>query len=125
MAPSPRPPTSCSAHVPNIEVDYHTLGRIPGEEVGGVVIHLPARSTDGWWIRDDLTDVVRASTNYAAEKRVRKALATENPLLLSRLSFDTESAAVVIHAESEDDIRAVAELIGRLANSRGAGDSRN
>lgn len=102
---------------PEIEIYYHTLGRVPGRDVGGTVIHRPTGGIDSWWIRADLTSALGTSTNYAAERKLRTALAT-NPRLSKRLSFDTESSAVVIYAADEDDIRAVADLIGRLARPR-------
>lgn len=107
---------------PDIEVVYHTLSPTPGRKVGDVVIHSPGEGIDSWWIRDDLVDVLRVPTNHAAEGKVRKELAAHDPALAKRLSFDSEADAVVVHAKNEADIRAVAELIGRLSGTRRTGN---
>jgi hypothetical protein len=97
------------------ELAVRVGGRPAAAGGGEVEVHPPAPGIDGWWIREDLTGVVGARTNYDAEERLRAALAAFDAPLLRRLSFDTEAAAVDIQAGEERDIRAVAALIGRLA----------
>lgn len=105
---------------PDIEMQVmpqHTRAS-EGEVAGAVTVHRPSPGVRQWSIFEDLTEVVGGSTNYAAEARVRSAVKSSNAQLMSRLSFDTEAGAVGIYADSEADIRAVADIITVLASRR-------
>jgi hypothetical protein len=69
-------------------------------------------------MREDLTGLLQVPTNADAEDRLRAALAGEDADLLARLRFDTEGDAMVVEGDREDDLRAVAKAIERLAASR-------
>src|SRR5438094_8132289 len=102
---------------PDIDVTWHGDGAPPGERVGAEFLRPPLDGMPRWWIREDLTALFGVSTNAAAEARLRAALASEDRALLARLSFDTEADAVHVDGEREDDLRAVARAIGRLARA--------
>jgi len=71
------------------------------------------RSGGGWYLRADLTERLGVETNYDAEDTVRAAVTDRE--LAGRLSFDSEASAVTISAADQADLRAAAEIIGRLA----------
>jgi hypothetical protein len=55
------------------------------------------------------------STNAEADRLIRAAVRDRDPGLLRRLQFDTEAGAVGIYSTSEEDIQAVARIVGELA----------
>jgi hypothetical protein len=58
---------------------------------------------------------LRVSTNYAAESRVKREVRKRNPALARRLDWDTEAGAVSCYANSEADIRAVANIVNEIS----------
>ncbi len=105
---------------PDVEVIWREGTRpSPGVQAGPVFLHPADEKIPLWWLREDLTGLLQASTNADAEDRLRAALAAEDAPLLARLDFDTEADAVTVEAKSEDDLRAVAKAIERLARPRG------
>lgn len=100
---------------PDLQLVVHAGEPRPGEQVGEIDIRPPGEGIEHWWIREDLTDLLRTSTNAGAERRVRQAIASADAPLLARLEFDTEADAVSIFASSEVDIRAAAAVIGAAA----------
>jgi hypothetical protein len=103
---------------PDIDVTWSPAGAAPGERVGVVFLRPPARGIPSWWIREDLTELFGVPTNADAEERIHAVLAAEAPEVLGRLIFDTESDAVCVSAEREEDARLVANIITRLARTR-------
>ncbi|HEY0782027.1 MAG TPA: hypothetical protein VGE98_06230 [Thermoanaerobaculia bacterium] len=87
---------------------------LPGVEVGPVLLHPANEQIPVWWMREDLTQLFGVPTNADAEALLREALAAEDPALLARLRFDTEGDAVMVEAEREGDLRAVARAIESL-----------
>lgn len=87
------------------------------EQVGSVTIHRPGEGIEQWWIFDNLADVLKTSTNYAAEKRIRAAVKQQDRELAARLDWDTEAGAVGIYARDEADMRRVAAIINGLIAS--------
>jgi hypothetical protein len=64
------------------------------------------------------------ATNYAAESLIKREVKKRDPGLAKRLVWDTEAGAVAVYADSEPDIRAVADIANdllRLAAERGGG----
>lgn len=105
---------------PDVEVVWREGSKpTPGVQAGPVFLHPADERIPVWWLREDLTGLLRTSTNAGAEERLRTALAVENPQLLERLRFDTEADAVTVEAKSEADLRAVARVIERLAGPSG------
>lgn len=105
---------------PDVEVIWREGGKpSPGVQAGPVFLHPADEKIPVWWMREDLTGLLRRPTNADAEERLRAALKAEDSPLLERLRFDTEGDAVTIEARSEDDLRAVAHLIERLAGPPG------
>jgi hypothetical protein len=100
---------------PDLEVAWTPAERPPGERVGPVFLRAPTEGLPDWWLREDLTELLGTHTNADAEKRLRAVLAADEAALLARLDFDTEGDAVCVYAKREDDIRAVARIIERLA----------
>lgn len=101
---------------PDVEVAWRGGEKpAPGVQAGPVVLHPPNERIPSWWLREDLTGLLQVPTNADAEARLRTALASEDPSLLARLRFDTEADAVVVESDREDDLRAVARVIERLA----------
>jgi hypothetical protein len=105
---------------PDVEVIWREGSKAsPGVQAGPVFLHPADEKIPVWWLREDLTGLLRAPTNAGAEERLRTALASEDAPLLARLRFDTEADAVTVEAKSEDDLRAVARVIERLAQTPG------
>ncbi|HEY4592062.1 MAG TPA: hypothetical protein VIJ61_06615, partial [Thermoanaerobaculia bacterium] len=101
---------------PDVEVIWREGSKAsPGVQAGPVFLHPADEKIPVWWLREDLTGLLRAPTNAGAEERLRTALASEDAPLLARLRFDTEADAVTVEAASEADLRAVARAIERLA----------
>lgn len=67
-----------------------------------------------WSIFESLAPGLNLATNYAAEGLIRKEVKKRNSELAKRLVWDTEAGAVAVYADSESDIRAVAEIINDL-----------
>ena len=89
----------------------------PGVRFGPVVLVPPSAESRGWHLRQDLTELFATETNFEAEDLLRAALAAEDAALAERLSFDTEGGAVEVAADREEDIRATARVIERLARN--------
>jgi hypothetical protein len=94
--------------------------RDPARElvIGKVTANRPGDGVDTWWIFEDLAAALSVATNYAAEKRLKEAVRSRDPRLVRRLEWDTEAGGVAVHASSEADIRAVAEVITALIDAR-------
>jgi hypothetical protein len=86
--------------------------------IGPVEIHPPSREIGDWWFLQDLTAALGTDTNTEAEARLQHMIGRRSHDLLARLRFDSEAGAVGVAADSEADIREVAELIAELAESR-------
>ena len=101
---------------PELELRTHLVGEPAGRVyVGAVHYDPPAAGIERWSIFQSLADLLGASTNRAAEGRVRRELRRQDADLLRRLEFDSEAGGVGIYAGSEADIRRVAEIIGAIA----------
>lgn len=104
---------------PEVEVEVHLTGEPPGRVVVGPTWYQPpSEGLPGWSIFQDLHAVLGTETNDGAERRIRAEMRRRDPQLLARLRFDSESGAVGLYAESESEIRAVAEAIRDLAGRR-------
>ena len=105
---------------PDVEVESHLTGDPPGRvHVGPFHYDPPIEGIPRWSIFQDVSDLLGASTNDGAERALRRALRGRDPELLARLQFDSESGAMGVYAASEEDIRAVVELLRDLAGSAG------
>ena len=62
--------------------------------------------------------ILEHETNHDAEDAVMAHLASCNPRVLKRVTFDSEPDAFCIYAESGDDIQSVADAIESLATRR-------
>lgn len=86
--------------------------------IGPVDIHPPSSEIRDWWFLQDLTAVLGTDTNAEAEAHLQHAIGRRSHDLLGRLRFDSEAGAVGVAADSEADIREVAELIAELTQLR-------
>ena len=103
---------------PDLEIDAYLIGEPAGRvHVGPIHYDPPFEGIERWWIYQDVHDVLRAPTNDAAERALRRRLKDADPDLLTRLEFDSESGAIGIYASTEADIRAVAEALRDLSES--------
>ncbi len=84
------------------------------ERVGKIMIQRPGEGMEQWSIFESLAPGLNLATNYAAEGLIRKEVKKRNSELAKRLVWDTEAGAVGVYADSESDIRAVAEIINDL-----------
>ncbi|MBF0501790.1 MAG: hypothetical protein HQM09_16760 [Candidatus Riflebacteria bacterium] len=106
---------------PDLVIDYTPPPpRLPELEllVGKVTAHRPGEDFNKWWIFDDLATALATTTNYDAEKRIRASLKKRDRQVASRLEWDTEAGGVGIYADSESDIRVVAEVITALMEGK-------
>ena len=103
---------------PDITVDAQQDGGDASMSVGPVEVHPPSRDLAGWWFLQDLTSLLGTDTNAEAEARLQHAIGRRSRDLLARLQFDSEAGGVGVTAESETDIREVADVIAELAESR-------
>lgn len=104
---------------PDIEVDFTPAdARFEAlqERVGFVTIQRPSTALEQWSIFQDLTYHLSASTNYAAESRLKREIHKKDPELSRRLQWDTEAGAVCCYANSEDDIRRVATILNQAGS---------
>jgi len=102
---------------PEIEIDYAPPDpklQALREQVGKVTIQKPGEGLEQWSIFQSLAPGLRLKTNYTAEDRIKKELNKRDPELAKRLDWDTEAEAVGVYANTEADIRAVAELVNEL-----------
>ena len=102
---------------PGIEIDYAPPDpklQALREQVGKVTIQKPGQGLKQWSIFQSLAPGLRLKTNYTAEDRIKKELNKRDPELAKRLDWDTEAEAVGVYANTEPDIRAVAELVNEL-----------
>jgi hypothetical protein len=88
------------------------------ERVAQVNICRPGEGIEKWSIFDNLAQALRVSTNYAAEQLLRREIKRTSPELLERLDWDTEAGAIGVYAETEKDIRSVAEILNKLFPAR-------
>jgi hypothetical protein len=84
------------------------------ERVGEITIQRPGEGLKQWSIFESLASGLNLATNYAAESRIKKEIKKRNPDLAKRLSWDTEGGAVAVYADSEADIRVVADIANDL-----------
>jgi hypothetical protein len=82
--------------------------------VGKITIQRPGEGLKQWSIFESLAPGLNLATNYAAEGLIKKEMKKTNPELAKRLVWDTEAGAVAVYADSESDIRAVAEILNNL-----------
>jgi hypothetical protein len=102
---------------PDIEIDYKAPDprlRALTEQVGGVTVRKPGRGLDQWSIFQSLAPALKLKTNYDAEATIKRELRKRNPDLAKRLDWDTEAGAMGVYANTEADIKEVAELINEL-----------
>jgi hypothetical protein len=102
---------------PDIRIDYTPLDpkwEKLKERVGAVTIQRPGEGLEQWSLFESLAPGLRLATNYAAESLIKKEVKKRNPELAQRLNWDTEGGAVAVYADSEHDIRAVAEIVNDL-----------
>ncbi len=105
---------------PDIQIDYTPIDpewEAFKERVGNVTIQRPGEGLRQWSIFESLAPGLQLATNYAAESLIKKEVKKKNPALARRLSWDTEAGVVAVYADSESDIRAVADIINDLLRS--------
>jgi len=105
---------------PDIEIDYtppDSKWEKLKERVGRITIQRPGEGLEVWSIFESLAELLRVSTNYAAESLIKREVKKRNPDLAKRLDWDTEGGAVGISADAEADIRSVAEIINHIIAS--------
>jgi hypothetical protein len=95
---------------PNKEVDGSA------EQIGFVTIQRPRAEISQWSIFQDLASRLGVATNYAAEGRIKREVRKRDLALARRLDWDTEAGAVGCYAETEDDIRTVAEIVIKIGS---------
>jgi len=104
------------ARRPEIEIDTHLTGEPEGRVyMGAVHYDPPGAGVETWSVFQSLADLLGTSTNADAERLIRAAVRDRDPGLLRRIEFDTEAGAVGIYSTSEEDIQAVARIVGELA----------
>jgi hypothetical protein len=105
---------------PDVEIDYTPpdpkWAKLK-ERVGRITIQRPGEGIKVWSIFESLAELVNVSTNYAAESLIKRDVKKRNPDLAKRLHWDTEGGAVGISADTEADIRSVAETINHIIAS--------
>jgi predicted molibdopterin-dependent oxidoreductase YjgC len=84
------------------------------EVAGAVTLRRPGGGLQQWSIFQSLAPALGVPTNYDAERRIRREVKARAPEVAKRLEWDTEGGAVGIYAGTEEDIRAVAEIINEL-----------
>jgi hypothetical protein len=84
------------------------------ERVGAVTIWKPGEGLEQWSVFQSLAADLRLETNYAAESRIKREVKRRDPGLAKRLDWDTEGGAVGVYANSEADIRTVANIVNEL-----------
>jgi len=87
------------------------------ERVGAITIQRPGEGLEKWSIFESLAPALKLATNYAAESRIKREVKERSKELSKRLEWDTEAGGVGIYAQSEADIRAVAEIVNDLLRS--------
>jgi hypothetical protein len=100
---------------PDVSVEAQQDVGAPSLWIGPVEVHPPSENLADWWLMQDLTGLLGTATNAEAEGRLQAAIHQRSRDLLQRLRFDTEAAAVGVNAQSEADIREVAEVIADLS----------
>jgi hypothetical protein len=102
---------------PDVRIDYAPIdpkwAKLK-ERVGKITIQRPGEGLKQWSIFESLAPGLNLATNYAAEGLIKKEMKRTNPEIAKRLVWDTEAGAVAVYADSESDIRAVAEIINNL-----------
>jgi hypothetical protein len=87
------------------------------ERVGAITIQRPGEGLEKWSIFESLAPALKLATNYAAESRIKREVKERSKELSKRLEWDTEAGGVGIYAQSEADIRAVADIVNDLLRS--------
>jgi len=104
---------------PDLEIDTYLIGEPAGRvHVGPIHYDSPSEGIGRWSIYQDVHDLLGTPTNDVAERLLRRRLKESDPDLLKRLEFDSESGAIGVYAATESDIRAVAEALADLSESR-------
>lgn len=103
---------------PDVSVKAQQDGGVATVSIGPVQVHPPSVGLADWWFLQDLTELLRTDTNAEAEARLQHAIGRRSRDLLARLHFDSEAGGVGVRADSEADIREVADVIAELAESR-------
>jgi hypothetical protein len=109
------------AQLPDCEIDLTTTSPPPSPPRETKFGPLSAiRDEDGrWTVFQDLRLILLDhETNHDAEDAVITHLATSNPHVLQRVTFDSEADAFCIYADSGDDIQRVADAVEALATRR-------
>lgn len=102
---------------PDIQIDYTPIDpkwEAFTERVGNVTIQRPGEGLQQWSIFESLAPGLQLATNYAAESLIKREVKKRNPVLARRLSWDTEAGAVGVYANSESDIRELADILTDL-----------
>jgi hypothetical protein len=103
--------------LPDCELDLTTGPAQPPETKFGPLIGI--RDDEGrWTVFQDLRSILDHETNHDAEHAVMAHLASSNPRVLKRVTFDSEVDAFCVYADSGDDIQSVADAIEALATRR-------
>jgi hypothetical protein len=99
-------------HKPECTVEIVPL---PGEsaietiQAGSVTIR--KYDEGSWSIFQDLTGLLNVDNNFVASERIRHAIKQQDASLLDQLEFDPDADFVSITAQTEADIRKVAQVI--------------
>jgi hypothetical protein len=104
---------------PDVQVQFDYVAPDPKyeklkERVGEITIRRPGEGLEQWSIFESLAERLDLQTNPAAEARLKRELKKRDPELLKRLEWDTEGGNVGVYADSEDDIRVVAQAANEL-----------
>jgi hypothetical protein len=102
---------------PDMQIDYTPIDpkwEKLKERVGKITIQRPGEGMEQWSIFESLAPGLNLATNYAAEGLIKKEIKKRDSELAARLEWDTEAGAVAIYADSESDIRTVAEIVNDL-----------
>jgi hypothetical protein len=90
-------------------VDIKVWDVTPSRELGRIV--WLGESFGEYALGLDLTEIYGVDTNYEAERLLMDSVATYDQSVAAPLQWDTESAAVWIHAEARQDLEAVLRLV--------------
>jgi tetratricopeptide (TPR) repeat protein len=87
------------------------------EHVGSIPILDLRQGGPGWSIRQDVAQEMGVANNRDAEASLQAVLRRRDPLLLSRLEFESELSRVGIVSSSHEDIRAAAAWLASMFKS--------
>jgi hypothetical protein len=90
---------------------------LEAEHVGAIRILDLRQGGLGWSIRRDVAQEIGVANNRDAQASFQAVLRRRDPLLLSRLEFETEASRVGIVSSSHEDIRAAAAWLASMFKS--------